>query len=544
MGIKLMATCLFAFLLSACSTPGMMKVSDTMAIKNYVAPRVVEKPVEEVVDRQAAYRVQEQTVKLSLAVRDTDITDVLFLLSKDSDLPIIADKDVKGTVTVNISNKGIFEILDAIVKPLGYTAFVEDGVIRVSSPRLISKTFHVNYIRGSRNSSSSMNASISASAQSYGQQAGTQSVAGGVIGVSGVTGNSGVTISTDDKSNFWRELTKGLEVLVFGTTGTGGTGGDSGAGKGDKTGKRLIMNEQSGIVYVTDYSDNMKIIQEFLNDVQNNVRRQVMIQAHIIEVSLNDTFSLGLDWNALAGSGIGANGQLLKFSQGLVPTPATEVFQIRLTDKKIDALLDAMKEQGTLNILSSPRISAINNQKALVKLTTREVSWIKTTLVIPGATGNLTQTSNTPQIDEVGIFLDVTPQIDEEGLITMYIHPSISEITEVSESPDQQSSMPVIAVREVDTIVNARTGQTVVIAGLIKDKISETKRSVPVLGDIPLFGNLFSQVHQEKTKTELVILLTPYVLNEQYVSEMGRESEERLLRMGRRFQPVPQLDVR
>ena len=107
-----------------------------------------------------------------------------------------------------------------------------------------------------------------------------------------------------------------------------------------------------------------------------------------------------------------------------------------------------MKEQGTLNILSSPKISAINNQKALVKLTSRDVSWITNTIIVPGANGNLTQTSNTPQIDEVGIFLDVTPQIDDEGLITMQIHPSISEITGISQSPDKSSSMPVISISE------------------------------------------------------------------------------------------------
>lgn len=531
MGIKLISACLFVFLLSACSTPRMMKVSDTMAIKDYVPPKAEKKVEVEAVEKQEEQRIPESQEKVSLFVRDVDITDVLFLLSKDSNFPIVADKDVQGKVTVNIKDKGVFEILEAVMKPLGYTVFVEDGIIRVTNPGLVSKSFHVNYIRGSRNSSSSMNASISA--ESSGQQGATQSATSG-----GGTGTTGVKITTEDKSNFWRELSKGLEVLIFGDAGAGGEGGFS---KGDKAGKKLILNEQSGLVYVKDYSDNMKKIQMFLDDIQKSVRRQVMIQAHIIEVTLNDTYSLGLDWNALAGSGIGTGGSLISFSQNLVPTPATEAFRINLTNKKVSALLDAMKEQGTLNILSSPKISAINNQKALVKLTSREVSWIKKTTV----TGNppVIETSNTPQIDEVGIFLDVTPQIDDEGLITMHIHPSISEITKLSESPDKLSSMPIIAVREVDTIVNARTGQTVVIAGLIKDKISETKRYVPVLGDLPIIGNLFSQVYQGKEKTELVILLTPYILNEQNMGEMSRESEERLSKFGRKFQPVPQLNV-
>lgn len=537
MGIRLIAACMFVLLLFACSTPSMVKVSDTMAIKDYVPPAYQEKAVEEAVVKKEGPGIPESQEKVSLFVRDIEIKDVLFLLSKDSSLPIVADKEVQGKVTVNIKDKSVLDILDAVMKPLGYTVFIEDGIIRVTNPRLVSKTFHINYIRGSRNSASTMNASISA--QSSGQQGEAQVSSSGSSSSSGTTG---VKVTTEDKSNFWRELSKGLEVLVF---GEGGAGGEGGYSKGDKTGKKLIFNEQSGLVYVRDYSDNMRKIQTYLEDIQNSVRRQVMIQAHIIEVTLNDTYSLGLDWNTLSNPGIWAGDTRINFSQNLVPKPETGVFQVKLSNYNVKALLDAMKEQGNLNILSSPKISAINNQKALVKLTSREVSWITKTTIIPGTT-NITETTETPQIDEVGIFLDVTPQIDEGGLITMHIHPSISEKTGTStpNNKDSSSSMPIISVREVDTIVNARTGQTVVIAGLIRDKISETKRSVPVLGDIPLLGNLFSQVFQEKTKTELVILLTPYILNEQNMGEMSRESEERLLKMGRKFQPVPQLDVR
>lgn len=533
MGIKLISACVLVLLFSACSTPRLLKVTDTMAIKDYAPPKPEQEMEIGQIDEQEEQRPPASQEKVSLFVRDIEITDVLFLLSKDSSLPIIADKDVHGKVTVNIKDKSVFEILEAVMRPLGYMVFVEDGTIRVTSPRLVSKTFYVNYIRGSRNSSSTMNASITG--QSYGQQGEAQSATATSGGGSGATS---VKVTTEDKSNFWRELSKGLEVLIFGEAGAGGEGGFS---KADKTGKKLILNEQSGLVYVKDYADNIKKIQAFLDDIQNSVKRQVMIQTHIIEVTLNDTYSLGLDWNTIAGSGLWVGDTMLNFSQKLVPTPETGVFQIKLSNYKINALLDAMKQQGTLNILSSPKISAINNQKALVKLTKREVSWIKKTTV----TGNppVVETSNTPQVDEVGIFLDVTPQINEQGLITMHIHPSISEITRVSESPDQLSSMPVIDVREVDTIVNAQSGQTVVIAGLIKDKISETRKYVPLLGDIPLLGNLFSQVFQEKEKTELVILLTPYVLNEQNAGEMSKKYEERILKFGRKFQPVPQLDI-
>ena len=146
-----------------------------------------------------------------------------------------------------------------------------------------------------------------------------------------------------------------------------------------------------------------------------------------------------------------------------------------------------------------------------------------------------------PQIDEVGLFLDVTPQIDDNGLITMQIHPSISEKLRDSISPDGKSSKPVIDVREVDAMIKVKNGQTIVIAGLITDKISDITRRVPFLGDIPVLGKLFTQVSQEKKKSELVILLTPYILNDQSIEDIRKEHEERLEMTERAFEPVPSL---
>lgn len=294
----------------------------------------------------------------------------------------------------------------------------------------------------------------------------------------------------------------------------------------------------AGIIYVTDYSDNMEKVADFLKDVEKAVRRQVMIQAHIVEVSLDDSYKFGINWTLLVGSGTGESGELFRFSQGLVPIPESEVFQIGLSNKKVTALLDAMKTQGQVNVLSSPKISTMNNQRAVIKLTTKEVSWITNSIL--NAEGNTILTYTTPQIDEVGIFLDVTPQIDETGLITMQIHPSISDKRPIdSKSPDGKSSRPIIDVREVDTMVKVSNGQTIVIAGLIVDKINETIRRVPFLGDLPLLGNLFKQTVQEKRKSELVLLLTPYVLSDLIIEEIRKEHERRLSQIGRGFEPVP-----
>lgn len=179
----------------------------------------------------------------------------------------------------------------------------------------------------------------------------------------------------------------------------------------------------------------------------------------------------------------------------------------------------------------------MNNQKAVIKLTTREVSWISNTIF--NAEGKVLVNYTTPQIDEVGIFLDVTPYISEDGLITMQIHPSISEVTKTSLSPDKNSSKPVIDMREIDTMITVKNGQTIVIAGLIVEKITESRRSLPVLGNIPLIGNLFSNTAQDKRKSELVILLTPFILDERAVEDIAREHKNRMYRSESILSTVP-----
>jgi MSHA biogenesis protein MshL len=200
-----------------------------------------------------------------------------------------------------------------------------------------------------------------------------------------------------------------------------------------------------------------------------------------------------------------------------------------------------MKEQGNVNMLSSPKISALNNQKAVIKLTTKEVSWVSSKTTQNNAIGGQDTFTTTPQVDEVGIFLDVTPQIGQDGTIIMQIHPSVSEIREVSTSPDKSSTKPVINVREIDTMVDARTGETIVIAGLISDRLVESKRSVPLLGDIPYLGMLFSYSKQDRAKNELVIMVTPFILNTKSIEEIRSEHDKRMRDMGGSFHLINNL---
>jgi MSHA biogenesis protein MshL len=535
------------FVACGCAAPRMTQVPETMVLKE---PPKFEVPAAKPEPQKAEeLPAPKEGGLFSLSLRDADIRDIFLLLSQDSGVNIIADEDVKGKISIDFTGLHLYSALYAITRPLGYTFRAEKGFIRVSRPMLETRSFQVNYISGVRSSSSSMSAAISGSDTSGEVNAGTStninisttpsaSQPTGTSGYGYSSSQGNVNVTTTGTSDLWKEIRKGLEVIIFGET-KGGSGSDGSYSRGDGSGKKLVISELAGIVHITDYSNNMERIETFLHDVERSVRKQVMIQAHIVEVTLSDGYRLGIDWEMLLSNGT----ESFSLAQGLLPNPPTDVFvldyKLNTGTKKINILLDAMKEQGQVKVLSSPKVSTMNNQKAVIKLTTKEVSWVTNSYL--NADGTIVLSYTNPQIDEVGLFLDVTPQIDDNGVITMQIHPSISEKLGDSVSPDGKSTKPVINVREVDAMIKVKNGQTIVIAGLITDKIIDNTRRVPFLGDVPVLGKLFTQVSQDKTKAELVILLTPYILNDQSIEDIRKEHEERLDMPGRAFERVPSL---
>lgn len=550
MNIRYLAAIAIPLGVIGCANPTVSRTRDTVALPAYTAPQSVQKPVPlpKVAD---SYRMSDSGRSYSLTLKNADLPDVLQLLSKESGIPIVAERGLKGYVQIEAKNRKLGELLYTILKPLGYTASVENGIILVGRPKLTTRTFRVNYLKDRRSSSSNMN-------------------------VSGFSAGS-VSVSSVGQSDFWGALENSLEMLVFGTSGKGKRDGGGFSisenekksdGKGSQSSslalskvkpetvqelnpedpllsssqitegqlKQLVVNEIAGIIQITDFSENLDKIASFLTDVEEGSRRQVLIQAHIMEISLKDYFSMGIDWKYIFDKTTN-----LTLAQALVPATPANIFKISAAGNDFAVLLDAMKEQGNVNMLSSPKITALNNQKAVIKLTTKQVSWVSSKTTQNNAIGGQDTYTTTPQIDEVGIFLDVTPQIGPDNSITMQIHPSVSEIKEISSSPDKTSTKPVIDIREIDTMVDAKAGETIVIAGLISDKLNETKRGVPFLGDIPYLGAIFSYNKQERTKTELVIMMTPYVLNPKNIDEIRAEHELRLRNMGGDFHLINNL---
>ncbi|NTV12726.1 MAG: hypothetical protein HGA96_02140 [Desulfobulbaceae bacterium] len=509
-------------LLSGCIVSQMEAISKSLALPEATvtpAPRARVAPelAPPVAEPAKSAEIQLTPDRLfSVSFSEADLSEVLALVSRESGVPIVARSGVAGKVTADIENRSLGEILYAILEPLGLRARVEGGMIMVDAPHLVSQTFQVSYINNKRASTSTTNASVSSGSSSTSTSSNSSSTSVSSSTTSGNTGGQGnVSVSTTGTTDFWPAIKSGLEAIVFGA-----------GGRKESAGKQLVINEMAGVIYVTDYADNMAEVSRYLAEVENAIKRQVLIQAHIVEVTFNDSYALGIDWNYIFNE----SGRDWGLSQTLSLSPS-KFFQLDLKAGDFTALLDAMQTVGKVNMMSSPKISTLNNQKAVIKLTTKEVTWITETII--SGTSGTTQTSVNPQIDEVGLFLDVTPSISEENRVTLQIHPSISEIVETSYSPSlgadkPRSSKPVINVREVDTLADVQSGQTVVIAGLISDRFQNTRSSVPLLGDIPLIGNIFSHLAQEKKKVELVIFLTPYVVDQQLSDRIRQGHEQRL----------------
>jgi MSHA biogenesis protein MshL len=301
-----------------------------------------------------------------------------------------------------------------------------------------------------------------------------------------------------------------------------------------------VVNPQSGIVVVRALPTELREVETYLVASQLIAQRQVVLEAKILEVELAEGFQAGVNWAAVFNEfTVGNTGGGTVFEQSpprsdtrgtaidLIPGvtnitgfPASAfggVFSLAVNGGDFTAFLEALRTQGAVQVLSSPRISTMNNQKAVIKVGTDEffVTDVSTTTV----TG--TSTTSTPNIELTpffsGIALDVTPQVSREGDVTLHIHPMVSEVTDQQKDitvAGVEQSLPLArsTVRESDSVVKARSGQVVVIGGLMQDRDSDIDAKTPLLGDLPLLGALFRHKQTNSTKSELVILLRPHVV--------------------------------
>jgi len=500
-----------------------------------------EKLVELVVpQREEEKKVPEQLY--SLFVREASLQDVLLTFSKESEFNIVIDPGLSAKVTIDLKQVTLKEALDALLSPLGWTYSVQGKFVKIFKPQMETRLFTLNYIATKRTGKREIYASTTGGTQG-GSFPGQPSSTGLPTAVSPRASRAGYTdVTSVDDVDLWKDVQKGLEAIIFGAVAEPEKEGSSEAGKitstrVDEKGKKLIINRSTGLIWVTDFPPILNKVASLLESIEGSAQRQVTIQAKIMEVILSEESKAGINWKVIqglprsinlawgltdppgttgfpggaagfiTGGGVGGAAGGIAAPGTFRINPLGGIFSIGPGGVEIPLadIIQAISQQGKIKVLSSPTISTLNNQKAIIRVGNQDVYFIT------GAVSTQTTVTQTvqPVTIDIGIILDVTPQIAEDGTIIMNIHPSITEKTGEKTTPDGKSTFPLISVRETDTTVRVRDNQTIIIAGLMHERTEKTHIGVPVLKSIPILGALFGYKAETKNNTELVIMITP-----------------------------------
>lgn len=459
-------------------------------------------PITQLDDRQLHPALDGQRFSLSFS-EPRPIRDILMLLVRDTDLSLIPDPALEQTFIGELKNVTVRDALDLILEPLGLDYTVRGNVIRVFRREPETRIYSIDYVITRRAGNRSLTASTSTGVGAgTGGGAAGGGATGGAAGGGGQGGGSSAQVSGADAPDLFGDIIDGVRHLM-------------------SADGRFNLDRKAAILQVTDVPSRLDRIQTYLEAVMLRVTRQVEIEAKVVEVELRDEFSAGINWRTVFGA-LGGTGTA---SQTLAPaTSGGLTYTLSLRD--ISGLLNAFATQGKVNVLSSPRVAAMNNEPAVMRIGTQDVFFVTTTQVNP-ETGQILQTSVTPQSLTEGIVLSVTPQISSDGIISLSINPSITERTGVATSR-LGDTVPIISVRETDTLVRVREGDTVVIAGLMQDRMNTDTSKLPIVGDVPLIGNLFKRTEKTRRKTDLVVLLTPRLMGVGETAATAARELERL----------------
>ncbi|MDZ4202957.1 MAG: secretin and TonB N-terminal domain-containing protein [Gallionella sp.] len=432
--------------------------------------------------------------------------------ARANNLNVIFDQDVSGIVNVEFRNLPLDQAMDAILQPIGIGWVRNDGTIRIV--REVTKTYQVDYLRAARTGSTSMSSSSNSS------------------GGSGDSGSN--TISKTDSINFWTELETELKSLLAKTNDTQqaetNTMTTSAAGTVNVSSRpiqqvegRVTINKISGTVQVTASPRYMKVVDDYMQSLMKGINRQVYIEARILDVRLNDDTALGIDWTNISfGPSLQANTSniITSTASGATAKAATaglnysKTFPASFLVQSIAGAIRALEEQGTVRVVSQPKVRTLNNQPAIMKVGTDRTFYTTTTTapIINGTTtipGTTTETATT--VTE-GVLLSVTPQISADGYITLDVMPVVNKIIGTAVSPSGNSTSPIMETKQTTTLVRLKDGETAVIGGLIMEEDAETDRRVPGLGNAPVVGWAFKGKYSNKVRKELVIFITPHVI--------------------------------
>lgn len=468
-------------------------------------PEVKQAVLEAIRPQPSVEAPQAPEPRFNLAVNNAPAREVLMGMVTGTPYSILVHPDVTGTLTLNLKQVTVIEALEAIRALYGIEYELQGRRIVIPSPAQRTRVFQVNQLALSRQGTSDMR------------------VVSGSISLTDPKGGTGsraletTSVQTQNASKFWQELENAIKALV----------GEQG---------QVVVSPQSGLVIVRAAPSQLKLVEDYLRATETSSARQVMLEAKIVEVELLDDYQSGINWALLARRGklrIGQDGldsanNPINLGAGVSsmltsgpPGAAGAPFGAAFVNSEFGAIINLLQTQGTVHVLSSPRIATLNNQKAVLKVG-------KDQFFVTEVTGGTAPTATTPgtppnvvvQPFFSGIALDVTPQIDAQDNILLHVRPSVSRVEEDRKVIDLGSLGSLIlplamsSISETDSVVRLKDGQIVAIGGLMKQDHGDANQRLPGLGELPVLGELFGNTRRSSRKRELVVLIKPTIIRD------------------------------
>lgn len=514
-------------------------------------------------------RAAAKTETYSVVVNNVKVQELLFALARDAKINVDIHPGIQGLVTLNAIDQTLQQLLSRISQQVDMRWELDGPNLAVMPDSPFLRIYKVDYVNMARDTSGSTTVT-------------TQIASAGSTGAGGGGNNSLTKIDNISKNHFWETLEKNLKdilretdkILPEGssetvvehadqqsTSGTGAQPPKSG-GKGAASAPSIagspnpaslqqegttvvrrttfreaasvISNPEGGILTIRATGRQHEKIQEFLDQVMSRVSRQVLIEATIAEVRLSDKYQQGIDWSILP---LGSSGfKLIQKAVGDIASPSSSIFELSNSNTNVKGVgivsssIKLLEAFGTVKVLSSPKLSVINNQTAVLKVIDNNVYFTIKADVTPGVSGAnpIVSYSTTLNTVPVGFVMNVTPQISANDTVLLNIRPSVSRIVGSVPDPnpslkasatngftsDIVSSIPVIRTREMESMIRVSNGNIAVMGGLMEDSLNNVDNAVPGLSNIPVFGNLFVSRSDEHVKTELVVFLRPVVIQD------------------------------
>ena len=455
-------------------------------------------PVVQQVPIIAAPEPAEPLQTFTVVATDLPASELLFALARDARLNLDIDPSITGRVSINAIDQTLPQILKRISRQVSLRYYLDGPNLVVERDLPFVRIYRIDYLNMSRTTTTDV---------------GIETELGTTGDEGGGTGDSSAAISSESDNQFWRSLEENIQLLA----------------KSRDTDGVVISNRESGTISVLATSSAHENIQRFVDTVMASARRQVLIEATVVEVTLNDDFQAGVDWARIAqGDGWSVSQQVLGATAGTPGAPSLGTPSITSAtylntndDRTISAAIQALDTFGDVSVMSSPKIMALNNQTSILKVADNTVYFeVDSTSTTTGGGGTAVTdvtVNTTPKTVPVGFVMNVTPYISADNEVTLNIRPTITRILGFKQDPNPELTIanliPEIQVRELESVLRVSSGNTAVIGGLMQDSIDNNSAGLPGLHDMKGVGYLFGNRARESNKTELVIFLRPRVID-------------------------------